>query len=311
MNHTIRGIAVNRPLVSIILNNYNYGRFLGAAIESALQQNYENVEVVVVDDGSTDESRDVIASFGRQIVPLLKENGGQSSALNVGLAKSRGEVICLLDSDDLFLPGKVERVVEGLQQAPRGWCFHQLQWVDSTAQRDLGSARMPREYSTGLYDFRDEFARGKSQFSAPATSGLSFSRDLMEKMLPVPERIHIYSDNFLKYYALAFSPGYYYREFLGLQRIHDDNACTGKQLPMYRANRNLEIARGLREKFPALGATWDRLFASAIGEKWIEGGQVSELASDLRSYLTLVPVLQRPELLARVAYRTCKEQLKG
>ena len=63
-----------KPLVSVVVNNYNYGRFLAEAIDSALRQTYSPIEVLVVDDGSTDDSRDVIASYGARVVPLLKEN---------------------------------------------------------------------------------------------------------------------------------------------------------------------------------------------------------------------------------------------
>jgi len=76
--------------VSIIIDNYNYGRFLGEAIDSALAQTYPHVEVIVVDDGSTDNSREVIAKYGDRIIPVLKENGGQASAFNAGLLRPRG-----------------------------------------------------------------------------------------------------------------------------------------------------------------------------------------------------------------------------
>src|ERR671933_952190 len=101
-----------QPLVSIAINNYNYARFLPQAIDSALNQTYPNVEVVVVDDGSTDNSREIIASYGSKIIPGLKENGGQASAFNAGFAASRGDVICFLDSDDAFLPEKVAEVID-------------------------------------------------------------------------------------------------------------------------------------------------------------------------------------------------------
>src|SRR5262249_37192835 len=78
------------PSASIVINNYNYGRFLREAITSALNQTPSGVEIIVVDDGSLDDSREVIAAFGERVIPVLKENGGQASALNAGFRASRG-----------------------------------------------------------------------------------------------------------------------------------------------------------------------------------------------------------------------------
>ena len=91
-------------LVSVVVNNHNYAAFLGAAIDSALEQTHSRVEVIVVDDGSTDESRDVIAGYGDKVITLFKANGGQESALNAGSQLAHGEVIVFLDSDDLLYP---------------------------------------------------------------------------------------------------------------------------------------------------------------------------------------------------------------
>src|SRR5262245_12737070 len=101
----------NGLLASIIIDNYNYGRFLREAIDSALGQTYPHTEVIVVDDGSTDDSREVIASYGDRIIALLKENGGQASAFNRGFAVSRGEIVCFLDADDTLLPTAMEQAV--------------------------------------------------------------------------------------------------------------------------------------------------------------------------------------------------------
>jgi glycosyltransferase involved in cell wall biosynthesis len=76
------------PLVSILITSYNYGRYLGNAIDSALNQTFRNIEVVVVDDGSEDNSLDVIKSYGGRIVSVVKQNGGQGSAFNAGFAFS-------------------------------------------------------------------------------------------------------------------------------------------------------------------------------------------------------------------------------
>src|SRR5260370_20477576 len=99
-------------LVSIIIPNYNYGRYLRIAIDSALAQTYVPVEVMVVDDGSTDNSRAVIESYSDRITPIVKANGGHGSALNAGYAASRGEIVIFLDADDELMPDAVEEVVK-------------------------------------------------------------------------------------------------------------------------------------------------------------------------------------------------------
>src|SRR2546422_9955025 len=106
----------NFELATIIVNNYNYGRFLREAVDSALNQTYRNTEVIVVDDGSTDGSPEIIASYGDRIIPVLKQNGGQNSALNAGFSLSRGDVILFLDSDDVLVPTAVEAALEALAE---------------------------------------------------------------------------------------------------------------------------------------------------------------------------------------------------
>jgi len=140
-------------LVSIIIGNYNYQDYVSAAIESALSQTYTSCEIIVVDDGSTDSSRDAIRSFGDKVKTIFKQNGGQASAFNAGYAASTGDIVCFLDSDDLFLPTKVTRVVEVLEKSSRGWCFHHLKWVDDT----LAPVEMSASpFATGDYDLREE-----------------------------------------------------------------------------------------------------------------------------------------------------------
>ena len=92
------------PTASILINNYNYGHFLKEAINSALNQTQisRDIEVIVVDDGSTDNSHDVINSFDSRIIAIKKRNGGQASAFNAGVSKASGEFIFFLDADDFF-----------------------------------------------------------------------------------------------------------------------------------------------------------------------------------------------------------------
>ena len=88
----------SKPLVSIVIDNFNYGRFLGAAIDSALAQTYPHVELIVVDDGSTDDSREVISSYGDRVSAVFKPNGGHASAFNAGFRASHGCIVMFLDA---------------------------------------------------------------------------------------------------------------------------------------------------------------------------------------------------------------------
>ena len=98
-------------LASIIISNYNYARFLRDVINSALNQSYSTLEVIVVDDGSTDESREIIENYGDKIIKVLKSNAGMASVLNAGFSVSSGDVIFFLDSDDVLLHNTVEMVM--------------------------------------------------------------------------------------------------------------------------------------------------------------------------------------------------------
>jgi hypothetical protein len=98
-------------LVSIIINNYNYARYIAAAIDSALAQTWHPLEVIVVDDGSTDDSWAVIERYGDRVKAIGQVNGGQGAAYNAGFAASRGEWVLFLDSDDLLDVGAVARML--------------------------------------------------------------------------------------------------------------------------------------------------------------------------------------------------------
>jgi glycosyltransferase involved in cell wall biosynthesis len=149
------------PLVSIIINNYNYADFLAAAIESALGQSYTPVEVLVVDDGSTDSSRQIIARYGSRILPVLKTNGGQASAFNFGIAASHGEIICFLDSDDLFHRDKVKEVVgifEGVEDTSKPlFVSHRLELVDAWGAARAGLLGGKSNGPLNLYSYAKRY----------------------------------------------------------------------------------------------------------------------------------------------------------
>lgn len=294
------------PVVSVIINNYNYGRFVGEAISSVLRQSYGRIELIVVDDGSSDESRTIIEGYGKEIVTLFKPNEGQASAFNAGFDKSSGEIICFLDADDLFLPDKVERIVEGYADEATGWCFHPLQSVDATARPISGPPDI--RYETGRCDFRTHYLRGKPVFWAPPTSGLTFKRWLLKKLLPMPLHIRITADNYLTFCTPAFAPGFYISEHLSLQRIHGANAYTAKEDPLFKAAVHMSIANGIHDSFPDLARLANRLFANAVAANWTAGAEFREISGELRQYLSNCAVAGKVEVLARMAYRILRSR---
>lgn len=101
------------PKVSVIIPTYNRAKFLSKALESALGQTYDNFEIIIVDDGSTDETRALLLTFKDKRIRILRtENQGVAKARNLGIRKSRGELIAFLDSDDYWLPNKLEKQLE-------------------------------------------------------------------------------------------------------------------------------------------------------------------------------------------------------
>lgn len=117
------------PLVSIIIPNYNHARYLGDAIRSVLNQTFQDFEIIVVDDGSTDDSREVAAQFGGRVRYIWQENRGLSAARNTGIAASRGSFIGVLDADDMYEPDYLETLVAALEQNPQAdgiYCGYQF-----------------------------------------------------------------------------------------------------------------------------------------------------------------------------------------
>ena len=216
--------AVNPPAqqeprkVSIIINNYNYGRFLRDAIDSALAQTYPNVEVIVVDDGSTDNSREIIASYGSRIIPVLKENGGQASAFNAGFAASTGDIIFFLDSDDALLPEAAETIVREWRDGVARIYFP-LHVIDAEGRQtgELAGGRAIPDVRLGPFGV------------GSPTSGNAFWRAVLERTMPVPEaEWRLCAEGYLVLAAAIVGRSAEMPCPLGYYRIHGKNnfACA-------------------------------------------------------------------------------------
>ena len=132
-----------QPLVSVVIATYNQAKYLGYTIQSVLTQTYPHIELTVVDDGSTDTTPEVATRFGDRVRYIRQPNTERGAARNRGMHESHGELIAFVDSDDIWLPDKVEKEVEYLQQHPEvGLVYSDREFIDA-AGRYLGYARAP------------------------------------------------------------------------------------------------------------------------------------------------------------------------
>ncbi len=138
------------PTVSVIIPTYNRAAFVTEAIDSVLAQTFRDVELIVVDDGSTDDTRDRLAAYGERIRLVCEENHGVSHARNVGIRAARGEYIALLDSDDLWLPKKLETQVAVMNAQPDlQLCHTEEIWI----RRGVRVNQMKKHQKHGGYIF--------------------------------------------------------------------------------------------------------------------------------------------------------------
>jgi glycosyltransferase involved in cell wall biosynthesis len=293
---------------TVIINNFNYGRYLSEAIGSALAQTYPDTEVVVVDDGSTDDSRTVIECFGNRIRAVFKENGGQASAFNRGFAVSRGHILCMLDADDFFHPNKVDQVVEAFKSQPDvQWVFHPVCRLFDDGRSEV----VPPVAQTAYSDLRSAALRGKLPGApGPTTSGIALSRSLLENILPMPESIRITADNYLIFLAAALAPGIYLNDGLAVQRMHDSNRYTmrGDRI-LTQARMHLLIAHDMRRRFPQLWLLANHIFSKALADYARVGRRDRGCEAIVLKYLKTAALLELPDLILRAGYHGVRRSL--
>jgi hypothetical protein len=208
--------------VSVIIDSYNYARFLPEAIDSALAQTYPHLEVIVVDDGSRDDSRDVIARYQSRVTAVLKDNGGQASALNAGFRASHGEIVCFLDSDDSLSATAVAQAVD-LFVDPDVAKVHWPLWIVDADGRTTGKQMPQKELPEG--DLRATVLQdGPWSYATPPTSGNAWSRTFLERVLPIPEEEYkTCPDSYLSTLVPLFGSVKRIDQPQGCYRVHGQN----------------------------------------------------------------------------------------
>ncbi|MFM1920914.1 MAG: hypothetical protein RLZZ303_2548 [Candidatus Hydrogenedentota bacterium] len=271
-----------RPLVSVLLSSYNYASFLPEAIASVYAQSYGPLELIVVDDGSSDDSPAVIREWvARSPVPvetIFQPNGGQASAWNAGFSKCRGELVCLLDSDDTWRPGKVEAMVHLAQEYPEAGLYqHQL---DNAA----GQLKKPRLISRDI--LRDWMSVGAVDVRRRAdlvavylpSTGLMARREVLEHVFPIPEQLITCPDAYLTRMCCLYGPLQSCDEVLGSWREHGQNA--GKSVRFSFENYWLPtVMPAINEGFAACGVPVSFVDATPLDDK---AGLIRRLLRGLR-----------------------------
>ena len=207
-------------LVSVILCNYNYEKYIGEAIESVLCQTHENLELIVVDDGSSDTSNQIINSYDdKRIIKLFQANGGQAAAFNSGFELCKGRLVAFLDSDDYWCSDKIEKCVKAFQ-SDLSLVQHNMIVVniDSSIIGATHPGILP-----GVRNVLEAYYTEKHTGFFSATSGIVASREHLEKIFPLPTAWKICADVAITRPLPLWGDVLTLQKSLGYYRIHDSN----------------------------------------------------------------------------------------
>jgi glycosyltransferase involved in cell wall biosynthesis len=237
------GQAKAQPLVTVLIDTYNYGRFIQEAIDSVLAQDFpaEEMEILVVDDGSVDDTAERVKKYGDRVQYFWKPNGGQASAFNFGLRRARGEIVAFLDADDYWLPGKLRRIVDAFEQHPKaGMVYHTLLQYDAHTGtfKDGGLAL--------LSGFLPANAKELLSYVLYPTSFLAFRRKVLEELLPIPEELTIQADAHLSALVIFLAPIVGVPKCLAVYRVHGQNLFADRvTVDRTRHQKRMETRKAL------------------------------------------------------------------
>jgi glycosyltransferase involved in cell wall biosynthesis len=242
---------MTRPFASVLVDTYNHERFIEQAIVSVLEQDFPAAdrEIIVVDDGSTDRTPELLRKFEPQIRILRKENGGQASAFNAGIPECRGEIVAFLDGDDWWAPGKLAAVANKLKENREiGTIGHGIFEADEAGRQT--TVNMPdRVYVTRLRDAEEgrEFLPLRAYLG---TSRLTVRNEVLKRALPVPTELTVEADEFMATVATALSGALILNQPLTNYRLHGGNLYQFREWDTAKAKRKSAVLDALAEQLP-------------------------------------------------------------
>lgn len=215
-----------KRLCSVLIDTYNHERYIEQAIVSTIEQDFpaSDYEIVVVDDGSTDRTSEIVRKFAPRVRLLQKKNGGQASAFNTGIREAQGEAIAFLDGDDWFAPRKLTAIMTVLEQHPEasaaGHGYYEF-------HEDTGEVtiRAPLKSETVLLDRPEAAASAFRMWDFLRTSALVARKRVLEKIGPIPETLVFCADAFIAP-ACMVRRVHVIEEPLLHYRLHTENLST-------------------------------------------------------------------------------------
>ena len=230
---------------SVIITNYNYGQFIGKAIESVINQTYKNIEIVVINDGSTDSSLETLYKYYKTTENLKlvnKKNEGQLSAFNYATKYVNGELIFFLDADDMYKKEYIEKIVKVYKEKK------DIDFVFCAIERFFsnGERKIIRKYNNNIdLGFSVLSTIYNREWLGGSTSSISMRKKLFDCLLPIPyteDWITRADDCLVWGSSILGAKKYYFNEPLVLYRVHSENSFYGRQFSnSYLYKRELNI----------------------------------------------------------------------
>lgn len=240
-----------KPRVSVLIDTYNHEQFIEQAITSVLEQDMSmaDVEIIVVDDGSTDRTPDIVRRFEPRVRLIRKPNGGQASAFNAGIPECHGEIIAFLDGDDWWEKDKLRTVLEEFETNPEiGAVGNGLYEVNAEGQRLF--VNIPVRAYRFFFRNLEEGLWFWDLMAFLGTSRLAIRKVVLEQILPVPEELVIEADEYLATLAVAISGAAVIPRPLTNYRYHPGNLFQYSIFDREKTRRKMQVLEVLVRDLP-------------------------------------------------------------
>lgn len=212
-----------KPRLTVLIDTYNHEHFIEQAVLSAVDQDFptEDFEIVVIDDGSTDKTAEIVAKFAPRVKLLRKRNGGQASAFNAGFSEAQGEIIALLDGDDWWLPGKLVGISKAFEDEPEVAAVSHgyYRCSEQHGSREKVGPAAPKYFELATPDAARESVNAWDFF---LPSSLTVRRTVFERVVPIPEVLVFSADSPIAAASMAMRT-LVIPEVLSCYRIHAGN----------------------------------------------------------------------------------------